>query len=293
MVVVPASRYTAPGNRPRRLSPFAVPGFLADMAAGRISIRHGFHDPLGALVTACAASAQALGDAARLIRSGEADIVVCGGAEACIDRVSLGTFAAARTMSTGFNDHPARASRPFDTGRDGFVMREGAGMLVIEDLEHALQRRATPIAEVLGYGTSAAAHRMTSPADDGAGGRRAMELAIRQANREPGMIGHLNAHATSTPVGDISELAAIKAIRYSVRYRSGPRRIGHQVVDRAVAWGSLRRRSHLHRARTARSARASDAQFDAARFGGGRRRHRRRIAPQDIDGIRDLEWFRF
>ncbi|WP_233888516.1 beta-ketoacyl-ACP synthase II [Paraburkholderia flagellata] len=197
---------------PRRLSPFTVPSFLANMAAGHISIRHGFRGPLGAPVTACAASAQAIGDAARLIRAGEADIAVCGGAEACIDRVSLGAFAAARTMSTGFNDDPTQASRPFDVGRDGFVMGEGAGMLVIEELEHALRRGAVPIAEVLGYGTSADAHHMTSPPEDGAGGRRAMELAIRQANLEPELIGHLNAHATSTPVGDISELAAIKAI---------------------------------------------------------------------------------
>ncbi|WP_423394705.1 beta-ketoacyl-ACP synthase II [Burkholderia sp. LMG 21824] len=197
---------------PRRLSPFTVPSFLANMAAGHISIRHGLRGPLGAPVTACAASAQAIGDAARLIRAGEADIAVCGGAEACIDRVSLGSFAAARTLSTGFNDHPARASRPFDAGRDGFVMGEGAGMLVIEELEHALRRGATPIAEVLGYGTSADAYHMTSPPEDGAGGRRAMELALRQANLEPELIGHLNAHATSTPVGDISELAAIKTV---------------------------------------------------------------------------------
>ncbi|KFG94437.1 3-oxoacyl-ACP synthase [Burkholderia paludis] len=197
---------------PRRLSPFTVPSFLANMAAGHISIRHGFRGPLGAPVTACAASAQAIGDAARLIRSGEADIAVCGGAEACIDRVSLGSFAAARTMSTGFNEHPVQASRPFDAARDGFVMGEGAGMLVIETLEHALQRGAAPIAEVLGYGTSADAYHMTSPPDDGSGGRRAMELAIRQANLDPALIGHLNAHATSTPVGDISELAAIKAV---------------------------------------------------------------------------------
>ncbi|HUH59805.1 MAG TPA: beta-ketoacyl-ACP synthase II [Candidimonas sp.] len=197
---------------PRRLSPFTVPSFLANMAAGHISIRHGFRGPLGAPVTACAASAQAIGDAARLIRAGEADIAVCGGAEACIDRVSLGAFAAARTMSTGFNDHPTQASRPFDVGRDGFVMGEGAGMLVIEELEHALRRGATPIAELLGYGTSADAYHMTSPPEDGAGGRRAMELAIQQANLEPALIGHLNAHATSTPVGDISELAAIRAI---------------------------------------------------------------------------------
>jgi 3-oxoacyl-[acyl-carrier-protein] synthase II len=208
--IVDAVRIT--DNRgPRRLSPFTVPSFLANMAAGQISIRHGFRGPLGTPVTACAASAQAIGDAARLIRTGEADIAVCGGAEACIDRVSLGAFAAARTMSTGFNDHPTQASRPFDVGRDGFVMGEGAGILVIEELEHALRRGAAPIAELLGYGTSADAYHMTSPPEDGAGGRRAMELAIQQANLEPELIGHLNAHATSTPVGDISELAAIKA----------------------------------------------------------------------------------
>ena len=203
---------TTDGRGPKRLSPFTVPNFLANMAAGHISIRHGFRGPLGAPVTACAASAQAIGDAARLIRAGEADIAICGGAEACIDRVSFGAFAAARTMSTGFNDHPTQASRPFDMARDGFVMGEGAGMLVIEELEHALRRGATPIAELLGYGTSADAYHMTSPPEDGAGGRRAMELAIRQANIAPEQIGHLNAHATSTPVGDTSELAAIKAI---------------------------------------------------------------------------------
>ncbi|MGF6288300.1 3-oxoacyl-[acyl-carrier-protein] synthase II [Paraburkholderia youngii] len=203
---------TTDNRGPRRLSPFTVPSFLANMAAGHVSIRHGFRGPLGAPITACAASAQAIGDAARLIRAGEADIAVCGGAEACIDRVSLGTFAAARTMSTGFNDRPACASRPFDTERDGFVMGEGAGMLVIEELEHALRRGATPIAELVGYGTSADAHHMTSPPEDGAGGRRAMELAIQQANLAPEQIGHLNAHATSTPVGDVSELAAIKAV---------------------------------------------------------------------------------
>lgn len=209
--IVDAVRTTY-GRGPGRLSPFTVPSFLANMAAGHISIRHGFRGPLGAPVTACAAGAQAIGDAVRLIRAGEADIAVCGGAEACIDRVSFGAFAAARTMSTRFNDLPTQASRPFDVERDGFVMGEGAGMLVIEELEHALRRGAAPIAELLGYGTSADAYHMTSPPDDGAGGRRAMELAIRQANLAPEQIGHLNAHATSTPVGDTSELAAIKAL---------------------------------------------------------------------------------
>ncbi|RDJ16862.1 beta-ketoacyl-ACP synthase II [Rhizobium grahamii] len=196
----------------RRLSPFIVPSFLVNLAAGQVSIRYGFKGPLGAPVTACAASVQAIGDAARLIRSGEADVAICGGAEACIDRVSLGGFAAARALSTGFNDRPELASRPFDTGRDGFVMGEGAGILVIESLEHALARGATPLAELVGYGTAADAYHMTAGPEDGDGARRAMEAAIRQARIAPSEIKHLNAHATSTPVGDRGEMAAIGTV---------------------------------------------------------------------------------
>jgi len=196
----------------RRLSPFTVPSFLPNLAAGQITIRHGFKGPIGAPVTACAASVQAIGDAARLIRSGEADIAVCGGAEACIDLVSLGGFAAARALSIGFNDTPERASRPFDSDRDGFVMGEGAGILVVEELEHARARGALPIAEIVGYGTTADAYHMTSGSEDGEGARRAMELALRQAGLAPGDVQHLNAHSTSTPVGDRGELEAIKSV---------------------------------------------------------------------------------
>ena len=196
----------------RRLSPFTVPSFLANLAAGNISIRYGFKGPIGTPVTACAASVQAIGDAARLIRPGEADVAICGGTEACIDLVSLGGFAAARALSTGFNETPARASRPFDRDRDGFVMGEGAGILVIEELEHALRRGAQPIAEIAGYGTTADAYHITSGPEDGDGARRAMEGALRQAGLKPGDIQHLNAHSTSTPVGDVSELEAIKSV---------------------------------------------------------------------------------
>ncbi len=196
----------------RRLSPFTVPSFLVNLAAGQISIKYGYKGPLGAPVTACAASVQAIGDAARLIRSGEADVVVCGGAEACIDKVSLGGFAAARALSTSFNDNPDHASRPFDAQRDGFVMGEGAGILVLESLDHAVRRGATPLAELVGYGTTGDAYHMTSGPEDGDGARRAMEIAIRQAGISPSDIGHLNAHATSTPVGDRGELAAIRAV---------------------------------------------------------------------------------
>jgi 3-oxoacyl-[acyl-carrier-protein] synthase II len=195
-----------------RLSPFTIPSFLVNMAAGHVSIRHGYKGPIGAPVTACAASVQAIGDAARLIKSGEADIAVCGGAEACIDLVSLGGFAAARALSTSFNDRPEMASRPFDQDRDGFVMGEGAGIVVIEDLQHAIARGARPLAEIVGYGTSADAYHITSGPEDGSGARRAMQAAIQQAGISPSDIQHLNAHATSTPVGDRGELEAIKSL---------------------------------------------------------------------------------
>ncbi|GAU84020.1 beta-ketoacyl-ACP synthase II [Bosea sp. BIWAKO-01] len=201
----------------RRLSPFTIPSFLVNLAAGHVSIDHGFKGPIGAPVTACAAGVQAIGDAARLIRAGEADIALCGGAEACIDLVALGGFAAARALSTGFNDEPERASRPFDRDRDGFVMGEGAGMLVIEALEHAQARGATPLAEITGYGTSADAYHITSGPEDGSGARRAMEIALKQAGLQPGDIRHLNAHSTSTPVGDRGELAAIRSLFGSER----------------------------------------------------------------------------
>jgi len=196
----------------RRLSPFTVPSFLPNLAAGQISIRYGFKGPLGAPVTACAASVQAIGDAARLIRSGEADLAVCGGTEACIDLVSLGGFAAARALSTGFNEMPEHASRPFDRDRDGFVMGEGAGVLVIEALEHARARDAEPIAELVGYGTTADAHHITSGPEDGEGATGAMAAALCQAKLAPGDVQHLNAHSTSTPVGDRGELEAIKRV---------------------------------------------------------------------------------
>jgi 3-oxoacyl-[acyl-carrier-protein] synthase II len=196
----------------RRLSPFTVPSFLVNLAAGHISIRHGYKGPIGAPVTACAAGVQAIGDAARMIRAGEADVAVCGGAEACIDLVSLGGFASARALSTHFNDTPTRASRPFDRDRDGFVMGEGAGVLVIEELQHALARQAKPIAEIIGYGTTADAYHVTSGPEDGEGAARAMRLALQQAGLVAGDVQHLNAHSTSTPVGDRGELAAIKAV---------------------------------------------------------------------------------
>ena len=203
---------TTDARGPRRLSPFTAPSFLANMAAGHVSIKYGFTGPLGAPVTACAAGVQAIGDAARLIRSGEADIAICGGTEAALDRVTLGCFAAARALCAGYEDHPHHASRPFDRDRNGFVMAEGAGLLVIESLAHAQARGATPLAEIIGYGTSADAYHLTAGPEDGSGAARAMRTALRQAGISADDVQHINAHATSTQVGDHGELAAIQAV---------------------------------------------------------------------------------
>jgi 3-oxoacyl-[acyl-carrier-protein] synthase II len=197
--------HTTDQRGPRKLSPFTVPSFLVNLAAGQISIHHNFRGAIGAPVTACAASLQAIGDGARLIASGEADVAVCGGAESCIERVSLGSFAAARALSVHFNDTPERASRPFDKDRDGFVMSEGAAVLVIEELNHAL-------AEVVGYGTTSDAYHMAAAPPGGEGLQRCMRLAIDAAGVAPEEIGYVNAHATSTPLGDVAELNAIHKV---------------------------------------------------------------------------------
>lgn len=199
-------------NPHKRLSPFTVPSFLANLAAGQVSIKYGFKGPLGTPVTACAAGIQAIGDAVRLIQNDEADIAICGGAESCLDSVAIGGFHAAKALTTSYNDNPTEASRPFDQDRDGFVIAEGAGILVIETLEHALNRGAKPIAEIVGYGTTADAHHITAAPEDGNGARRSMQNAIKMANISPQDIDYINAHATSTPVGDIGELSAIKVL---------------------------------------------------------------------------------
>ena len=195
---------------PRRLSPFTVPSFLANLAAGWISIKYGFKGPIGAPVTACAASAQAIGDGMRLIITGEADVVVAGGAEGSVDPISIGGFAASRALNTSFNDRPTEASRPFDKGHAGFVLAEGAAVVVLERLSHARARGATPLAIVAGYGTSADAYHLTSGSPDGAGAQVAMRQAIRMAGITPDDIGYINAHATSTEVGDNAEIAGIR-----------------------------------------------------------------------------------
>ncbi len=197
---------------PRRISPFLIPSFLVNLAAGQISMRHGLKGLIGAPVTACAAGAQAVGDAWRAIRSGEVDVVVAGGAEACINRLSLAGFAAARALSTARNDKPAEASRPYDQDRDGFVMGEGAGVMVLESLEHARARGARILAELLGYGASADAHHITSPPEDGAGAQQAMDSALRHAGVSPDAVDYINAHSTATGLGDLAEVNAVRAV---------------------------------------------------------------------------------
>ena len=195
----------------RRLSPFTVPSFLANLVAGNVSIKYGFKGPLGAPVTACAAGVQAIGDAVRMILTGEAKVALAGGAEGCIDPLSIGGFGALKALSTR-NDAPAEASRPFDKDREGFVIGEGSGLIVIETLEHALARGAKPLVEIVGYGTSGDAYHLTSGPEDGDGAARAMKAAIKMAGIDVSQIGYVNAHATSTPVGDRGEVNALRRV---------------------------------------------------------------------------------
>ena len=197
---------------PRRLSPFTVPSFLANLAAGWLSIIHQFRGPIGTPVTACAASAQAIGDGMRLLLTGEAEVAVVGGAEGSVDPISIGGFGASRALSTSHADEPHKASRPFDKGHDGFVLSEGAAVLVIEKLSHARARGATPLAVLAGYGTSADAYHLTAGSPDGAGAQVAMRNAIAMAGIDQSQIGYVNAHATSTEVGDAAEIAGIAAV---------------------------------------------------------------------------------
>ncbi len=209
---IEAGAITLNERGPRRLSPFFIPGSLINLAGGQVSIKHGLKGPNHAVVTACSTGAHAIGDAARIIMWDDADIMVAGGTESAITPLGIAGFAACRALSTSFNDRPTQASRPYDKDRDGFVMGEGSGIMVLEELEHAKARGAKIYAEVVGYGMSGDAYHITSPAEDGSGGFRSMRAALKRSGLSVDEISYVNAHGTSTPVGDEIELRSVEKL---------------------------------------------------------------------------------
>ena len=228
---IDAAAITLKERGARRISPFFIPSALINLASGHVSIKYGFKGPNHSVVTACSTGANAIGDAARIIQFDDADVMIAGGAEAAVCRLGLAGFAASRALSTDFNDDPVRASRPWDRDRDGFVMGEGAGVVVLEELEHAKKRGARIYGEIIGYGMSGDAYHVTAPAEDGNGAFRAMRAALKRSGLALDQIDYLNAHGTSTPLGDVLELGAVKRLfgdaAYKLSMSSTKSAIGH------------------------------------------------------------------
>ena len=273
---------------PGKISPFFIPSAIVNLASGHISIRYGAKGPNSATATACSASAHAIGDSFKIIERGAAEMMICGGTEATVTPMGIGGFAAMKALSTR-NDDPAHASRPFDAGRDGFVVGEGAGILILESLEHAQKRNAPILAEIVGYGMSGDAYHITQPASDGDGAYRVMRAAIKDAKLAPEDIGYVNAHGTSTPLGDVDRNARPQAGLW--RQREKCSRQLHKIHDRPSPRRRRRPRSRHQRPGAARSDSAAHHQPGNARSR-VRSRLRPKRSPQSLGRIRALELLR-